>query len=547
MKKVIALLLCAAMLLALAACGSSSAAETSSAADTEEATEDAAPAEEATTVAEDPTANEAPSAVEIEDQEGAISFPLDENVTYTIFYPFAPPLIQMGYEDPAELNFFKTLEEWTNVTLDFTVASVEVLSENFNLVVASGDYPDIFSQCVSEYTGGGAAMIEDEVIIDLADYLDEYAPNYTALRNSNASFKRDNTTDDGAVYEFMSYYTNVYVNQGYFYRTDYAEALGMDAPETMDDWYDYLLACKNQFGVTTPSTGVTHSPFYGYGENDFIVRDGEVVYTVIDDEIQSQMMPLYEKWFGDGLYTVETQIDGYYTDSDLRGMVTSGEMIMTTTDVDQYLVFQEEVPIAPTTLPTLEEGGTAYRMINQNSWGHGNTISTSCENVETLVAYMDYWYTDAVIELANWGIEGETFTRDADGNYSYTDEVLNFAGGLNLATSVYCAGWEPTCIDFTRKNAAYNEDQLNALSIWNEFDSSTDYPQFVTFTTEEQEIIKTTFADIQTYVDENFTQFKVCEKTYDNDFEAFVQQVYDMGMQDVLDVYQAAYDRYCQR
>ena len=557
MKRTLAALLAAVMVLGmLAGCGSSAsssaaAEDTASAASAEEtaATDEAAPADEAApgeeaASAQEGTAPEVDTSTGMTIEENEALFPLAEEKTYTIFYPFAPPLIQMGYEDPAELNYFKTLYEMTNVKLDFTIASVETLSDKFSLLVAGGDYPDIFCQCLDEYSGGATAAIEDEVMLDLADYIDEYAPHYKALMASDDSFRKNNFTDDGQQIQFMSYYDNVYVNQGYFYRTDYLEELGMDVPVTYDDWYEYLKACKSTYGTASPSRGIPSSGFYGITVDDMAVIDGQVVYTKGDEAIQSQILALAEQWYADGLYSQETQIDGALTDSDLRGMVTAGELILCTTDVDQYKVFQEEVPIKAVEYPVLNEGDTPYQVVNQNACGNGNAISTQCEDVETLVEYFDYWYSDEVILLANWGIEGETYTVNDDGSYSYTDEVLNFAGGMNLATSVYCAGWEPTRIDFTRKNVAYNDDQLEALDIWNQTDGSQNYPQFATFTPEESEIIKTTYADIQTYADEAYTKFLVGESTYENDFQAFVDQLEAMGIQEVIDVYQAAYDRY---
>lgn len=557
MKKLVSLFLILTLLLGLmVGCGGTDAASdagsTAAAPASEESAPDEAPAQEEAdepvSTVEEPASEEAeaaPTGMTIEENEAM--FPLDENISYTIYYPFAPPLIMMGYEDPAELVFFKNLEEMTNVTLDFTTVSVEVLSDQFNLVVAGGDYPDIFSQCMDQYTGGGGAAIEDGVIIDLAPYIDEYAPHYRTMMEEDPEFKKFNFTDDGKMFQFMSYYKDSYVNQGYFVNTQWLEEQKLDVPVTYDDWFEVLCAFDSAYDMELPSKGVPTCGYYGIGKNNFVIRDGQAVYIPADDTIQKEYLAQCEKWFNAGLYTSDSMISGYYTDSDLRGMVTSGDLMLSTCDVDQYKVYQEEVAISAVPLPVLKEGDTAYQVVNQERVGNGNTITTACENVETLVAYMDYWYSDAVVQLANWGVEGETYTVNDDGTYSYTEEVLSFAGGLNLATSVYCAGWEPTIMDFRRKDAAYNEDQLNALEVWNEFDQSTNFPSFTSFTEEENEVIRTTFADIDTYVEEHYTKFQTCDLSYENDFQGFVDTLYDMGLQDVIDVYQAAYDRYMAR
>lgn len=485
--------------------------------------------------------------VSLTEEEVEAMFPLEENVTYTIYYPYSPALLSQGYDDPAQLNFFSTLEEMTNVTLDFTTVSVEVNTETFNLTIVSGEYPDIFSQSMHEYSGGLTAAINDDIILDLKPYMEQYAPHYMALIEGNDEFRKVNYTDDGQLPQFMSYHENAYVNQGYFIRTDWLEELGLDTPVTYDDWYDVLLAFDTEYDMTTPSVGVPTSGYYGYAVNDFIIRDGEAVYVYGDDEIQSQYLAQCEKWYSAGLYNTESIIDDYYTATDLNGMISSGDLILTTTDIDQYKVFQEDLDIVAVAAPVVNEGETPYTVVNQASYGNGNTITTSCEDVETLVAYMDYWYSDVVIELANWGTLDETFVINEDGSYSYTDEVLNFSGGLNLATSVFCAGWEPTVIDWDRKDASYTDDQLAALDIWNDFDKSTDYPTQITFTEDETEVINTVYTDIQTYVDEQYARFQIGELTYENDFADFVATLESMGIQEVVDVYQAAYERYVAR
>lgn len=551
MKRFITMLLALAMICGLAAgCGSgtssSASAETekSTAAVSPEAEDQAAASDEA---ADASTQEETAVYTGMSIEENEAMFPLDESVSYTIFYPFAPPLIMMGYEDPAELNYYKTLEQMTNVKLEFSTVSVENLSDNFSLMVAGGDYTDIFSQCLDEYNGGMAAALKDEVIIDLSDYIAEYAPHYSQLMEEREDLRKNCRTDDGQIGQFMCVYDNSYVNQGYFVRTDWLEAANLDVPVTYDDWFEALSIFKNEYNMTLPANGVPFTGYYGVAKDDFIIRDGEAVYIYGDEQIQSEYLATCDKWFSAGLYNVESQLDGTYTDTDLRGMINSEDLLLTTDDIDNYKLYAESFSVQPVSAPVVNEGDTPYQSVRQETVGNGNAITIACDDVETLVSYMDYWYSDEVVELANWGTLDVTYTVDADGNKSFTDEVLSFSGGLNLATSVYCAGWEPTVIDWNRKNVAYDEDQLNALEIWNELDNSMNYPAFISFTAEETETIQTTYADIQTYADENYTMFKVGEKSYDSDFAAFQETLYSMGLQDVIDCYQAAYDRYMSR
>lgn len=556
MKRMVTMLLSLAMVLGLAAgCGTQSAGS-SAAASTGNDTVSSAAHEESAEPAQKTGSQQEEAASDVEEttaytgmtiEENETMFPLDENKTYTIFYPFAPPLIMMGYEDPADLNFFKTLQEMTNVTLDFTTVSVEAATDNFSLMVAGGDYTDIFSQCMDYYNGGMAAALKDEVILDLSGYMAEYAPHFSQLMEEREDIRKNCRTDDGQIGQFMCAYDNSYVNQGYFVRTDWLEEAGLDTPVTYDDWFEALSAFKSAHNMKLPSKGVPYDGFYGVAKDDFVIRDGKAVYIYGDDEIQKPYLALCDKWFSAGLYNVESQLEGTYTDTDIRGMINSQDLLLATDDIDNYALYADQFPIQAVSAPVVNEGDKPYQTVRQETVGNGNAITTACDDVETLVAYMDFWYSDDVVELANWGNLDETYTIDDQGNKHYTDEVLNFVGGLNLATSVYCAGWEPTIIDWNRKNVAYSEDQLSAIDTWNDFDTSMNYPTFISFTPEESQIIQTTYADIQTYADENYTMFKVGEKSYEQDFKAFQDTLYSMGLQDVIDCYQAAYDRYQER
>ena len=50
-------------------------------------------------------------------------------------------------------------------------------ASNFNLMVASGDLPDLIEYSFLAYKGGPEKAIEDNVILDITDLMQEKAPN----------------------------------------------------------------------------------------------------------------------------------------------------------------------------------------------------------------------------------------------------------------------------------------------------------------------------------------------------------------------------------
>lgn len=109
-----------------------------------------------------------------------IPLPLtEENVTMTLWTDFLPPLFaaMSGME---ENSVYMELEKRTNIHLDITSVAITEASTNASLVVASGEFPDFWFSFVNYYGGTIDSAVEDEIILNLADYK-EYMPNYPPM------------------------------------------------------------------------------------------------------------------------------------------------------------------------------------------------------------------------------------------------------------------------------------------------------------------------------------------------------------------------------
>jgi len=70
------------------------------------------------------------------------------------------------------------------------------------------------------------------------------------------------------------------------------------------------------------------------------------------------------------------------------------------------------------------------------------------------------------------------------------------------------------------------------------------YTTLLMLTEEEQEIYNDRWTDIQTKVGQMNAEFITGQADLETDWDAFIDDLYAMGLQDVIDVYQAALDRY---
>lgn len=203
-KRLFALLLTAAMLLALCACGGSTSTveAPASAPETEAPAGTAAPAPDEPAPAE-PEASAEESAVEPVEPANSVEYPIPGDHTLSmvgVMRMNAAEALNGG--SYTETPPYDAMLEATGVALDMDLLAESTYSEKMNLMMASGDLPDMFSQTAAQYDNNMLAGIEDGILIDMADMLEENAPDYKALLDSDPNFASGVYNADGSISQF---------------------------------------------------------------------------------------------------------------------------------------------------------------------------------------------------------------------------------------------------------------------------------------------------------------------------------------------------------
>lgn len=102
------------------------------------------------------------------------AYPYKEDVTLDIWMP-SNSILASVCPDLNDQRVFKQVEELTGIKLNFIVPTLGEETTDFNLMIASGDLPDIIVDA-SRYTGGVMAGVNDGAYLDLTDLIDEYMP-----------------------------------------------------------------------------------------------------------------------------------------------------------------------------------------------------------------------------------------------------------------------------------------------------------------------------------------------------------------------------------
>lgn len=579
-KKLLATLLASCMLIGLfAACGSQPSTLASASAPEPSQSAEAPPADAATEApAENPPAaastSEASAAEETVQTAwpanplGNVDLPLtDDPVTVTMWMGVNPNVLKITEDIGNDCALWNELATRTGVSLDFTVVNPDTESEKFNLMVASNDLSDIISNATTLYTNGGEAAVADEILIDHLPYLtEELTPQICKLMEAYPDAVPEALTESGwlAGMPQLSMQTETTQTFGPMIRKDWLDELGLDVPETYDELHDVLKAFKEKKGADAAlvlnyaATGINNGLVQGYGINGLVADaamsepyyqvDDTVMYGPIQPEFKEYLAMVHD-WYEEGLIWQDfmsfTDFQNPPTDVILadRTGVFYGEVTYiatledaSTTEGFELVAIPDFVQKSGDTIPFKEERAYAA----STPW----SISTQCECPELLMQWCNYMYTDEGALLCNYGLEGESFEYDENHVPVFTDLVLNNPDmSTTVALFMYCLDRGPFYRDETREQSGYTQAQKDASSIWQSNLSVGRGIGSTALNTEESSEVNQFYGDIKTYIEQSVLEFIIGNRDL-TEFDAFVDHIEGMGIDEVTACYQAAYERY---
>lgn len=457
------------------------------------------------------------------------------------------------------------IQEATGITLDFEVVSMMASTEQFNLTIASGTYPDLIANVGSFYAQGISGAIQEGIITDLADYMDDYMPNYKYVLESYPDFRKSVIDDDGSIGLAANLLMEDYpVTNGPVIRQDWLDKLGLDKPVTYDDYHDVLTAFKNELGADAPlwipfmgsvagnylaaGFGVAAYSLPQRSEDPFYQVDGEVHYGPAEDGYLEYLTLLHD-WYAEGLIDPDfmSAMDPRLPDSSKIAEGHTGLWFDMTNTMLSYEADDPDFQIAPITDAVKNVGDQNHFRSGDSviDGGQGISVSTSCEEPALAAGFLNYNYTDEGILLTNYGVEGVSYEFDTAGNPVFTDVILNNAEGLTIsdALNLYTMTKGGVLDDGSKYLQTYTDLQVEATKVWATFDNAYAMPVGAIFTAEESDAYSSMYNDISTTVSEMTLRFIVGDSDL-SEFSSYVDSLYRAGLQDCIDLKQAAYDRY---
>ncbi|MDR0999237.1 MAG: extracellular solute-binding protein [Clostridiales bacterium] len=468
--------------------------------------------------------------------------------------------IQKTMTNLKESYYYKELESRTGVSVEFTHPSLGQELEAFNLLISSGDFPDILElQPGLTYPGGLDKGISDGVILRLNELIDQYAPNYKYFLDTMDVVAKEASTNEGNYAAFYS----ISVDgpqppwMGMVVRKDWLDDLGLDTPATFDDWHEMLTAFKEQKGAVAPmmlqNYGYVPLDIFhgGYGfanSGQYFQIDNVIHYAPLEDG-HKEYVEMMAQWFSEGLIDPDFASKSDFTPA--KDYTTTGK---TGAFWEMYHVISSNYDLAtedgyeliavPT--PSKTEGEQLHvRQTNTTTGMVSWALTSAASDPEKIVKWIDYGYSPEGDILAAYGVEGVSFEYGDNGKPAFNELIYQNPDGLNLAEAYnyYAKHGGAVAYHWDREYAGQPAVNLNAQPIWMQNNDGAWMLPPITLSTQEGEEHALIYSDIQTYVQEMVVKFITGQEPMAN-YDQFVDQIRSMGIERCIEIQQSALDRF---
>jgi len=367
----------------------------------------------------------------MEEFEAGTSFKATEPVDLSLMYRDHP-----NYPVKEDWSFFQSLEADRNVTFTRTDVPLADWDNKKSLLIGAGDASELIPVT---YPGQEVQFVSGGAILPVSDYV-EYMPNFQQkVEDWGLQEELDTRRQaDGKYYLLPGLREIPDVQYSVVVREDLFEKAGItEDPQTWDEFADQLEQVRAanpelSYGMTDRWTDTTPlgaslqymapnfgtSGGWGYSNTWWDPESGEFEFTGTTDGYKD-LVTYVAGLVADGSLDPEiTQNDDQAIQKLLSGKVAA--ISGNTQEISAYRqkladAGEADVPLRMIVLPDGPFGG----WLAGSRLSSGLMISSDAAeqpHFKALLQFVDWlYYSDEGIEFAQWGIEGETYTKDGSG------------------------------------------------------------------------------------------------------------------------------------
>ena len=497
----------------------------------------------------------------------------NEDVPTIVIYNNSGAFSVSGAEAGSDEAAYKEMQDYI---LDQTGVKVEIImppsdasaeKEKLNLLLAGGDQIDAW------WEDDWGKYAKDGIIIPLNEYLE--APEAKALWDlwePWGSWEKM-TDSDGNIWAIPR--NTDTVPYPIMYRTDWLDLLGMDVPSTFDELNDYLYKIKELDpygnGETIPlmlEKGTSELGILDRAEYAFLggyVENGNGKWI---DETDGKVKP---EWLADGYTDFLKQMNQWYQDGiihkenftmdvdTVRGNITKGAVAASAAWYSRVTLTEattrENIPDFDRDKYTY-----AYCANDKGTIGpNGSLMQTrSVANTRGLMISSKCKHPEAVMKFVEWSFEWENYTTEQYGlegkywqynpeseNAKENKDVVLIEGGPTYARDFLMSLAVPLEVQTTE----YDDDGIQEMhNFWlqkrlSDHQSTIDPGIENGIVWDKVALAENipSLNDLNTYKDEELIKFVNGTRSLDT-WDAFIEECYQIGLQDYIDEYTRQYE-----
>ncbi|OUS67671.1 hypothetical protein B1748_35930 [Paenibacillus sp. MY03] len=489
--------------------------------------------------------------------------------------------LKAGNSGPVEgMWFFQFMKEKANLNFDVKQIDHSAWNEQKNIMFASNQLPDIFTASFSIDEIMRYGQIEGQ-LLPLNDLIDKYAPNIKKLLDEKPEVRAAITAPDGNIYSLPSIGVsdltvwNSFAMNRFFINQKWLKQVGLQEPQTLDDFYAMLKAFKDQdpdgngkpdsipfTGTWTQGIGDAYVILSALGINarnatDLSVKDGKVTVAGADPLFKEYLSYMH-KLNSEGLLDNEA-----FTQNETAKFAKSANNQVGALSGAAPFVFAPDyaadwVPLTPLT----------SKWNSDKLWTDGNhvtpgriVITSKAKNPEAAIRFADLFFTE-LYNFIFWngpmkdseealGYEGWYLDDKGEVTYNFPNGITNIWDYVNALNPISGAPLGPSPV-YDSINSLYGlkapELPESELSWRNPIlDKVGPYlvaPFPEVYLTPEALARRNELATpILDYVKEMEARFIYGHESLDK-FDDYLNKLKSLGLEEYLQIYQSAYDAY---
>lgn len=497
----------------------------------------------------------------MDDYKAGDTFKATEPVEFSMLYRDHP-----NYPLKEDWLLLTNIAEQNNVTFDINSTPLSDYEQRRSLLIGAGDSPNIITVV---YPGQEAQFVSSGAILPISDYV-HLMPNFQD-KVEKWGLQEDIDTlrqNDGKYYMLPGIYEKMRFDYSLAIRTDVLEELGLEQPTTWDEFRTVLEKIKEAKGtkyvfsdrwkgealLNVAAASFNTVAGWGFGGGTlFDEEKGEFYFAGASDDYKS-MIEYFAGLTQDGLMDPESwtqeddQADQKLANEESFAITTNGQELLRERTVieavqgDDYALDKLRVPSGP--------AGDNMRGSRLENGFMLSAKALESENFVAMLQFLDWlYYSDEGLEFVRWGVEGETFTRDANGNRVLNEDIEFqtsnvgapkkfqadfgfFNGAFSLA---HGSTHELVLTHISDEEKAWQEGMVNKVIL----PQNPPYPM----NEDEQEqssIYQTALTD---YVKQNTLAFILGTRPL-SEWDAYVSELEGQNLSTYMDVVNGAYKRF---